>query len=231
MPPQTQLGTKVAEMSASAKDDLKGDLDKLAQVPVDVLRTMAYKIAKTLPACNVIELAAVFAEQHSVSDPQALSDAASVFSYILTNIEDDSPQTLIADLVSLGLLSGKTARILGELLGTAAPLRETANVVSSYLRIGAPLFVGMRGTVDLRLRFHKTDEELGASATPTKLYEAHPVVLVNLTTTDATNEEHAVCFLMDENDLSYMKRFVKNMERELELSKTLLMPSEQQSNG
>ncbi len=46
--------------------------------------------------------------------------------------------------------------------------------------------------------------------------------MVNLTLAQPGDKESVISFVMDENDLNYMKRFVNHMERELELSKGLL---------
>jgi hypothetical protein len=146
----------------------------------------------------------------------------SVFTYIWENIDGESPQDVTADLTSLGLLSKDGARMLTDLLVSAEPFRETAKVASDYLRVGSALFATIRGTVDLRLRFHKTEEDFTSGKPPTELVAAQQVVLANLTISEPDGKETVVSFLMDDNDLSYMKRFVRHMERELELSKGLL---------
>jgi hypothetical protein len=220
--PQTQLGQKIEGWSAGSKEEFKNDLNKLATVPLDALRTVVDKIAKTHPSCNVLELAALEVEQRNVSDLHELSDAISVWTYIWENISSESPQAVSADLVSLGLVSAPAAGILTELLTEAEPFRETARVTSRYIRVGAPLFVGLRGTVDIRCRFHKTEEDFTHGKSPSELVDVHQVILVNLELHTQDDEETVISFLMDENDLSYMKRFVRNMERELELSKGLL---------
>jgi hypothetical protein len=79
--PQTKLGHRMADWSESAKADFKADLEKVIKLPPEMLRPVVYKIAKTHPACNPIELAALEAEQSSIADPQALTDAVSVFTY------------------------------------------------------------------------------------------------------------------------------------------------------
>lgn len=114
----------------------------------------------------------------------------------------------------------------------AEPFRETAKVAASYLKVGAPLFVGLRGTVDIRCRFHRTDEDFTNTMTPNELVGAQQVIVANLTIHNLDEGETIVPFLMDENDLNFMKRFVKNMEKELELSKDLVTRSaESKSNG
>ena len=77
-----ETGHRMADWSESAKADFKADLEKVIKLPPDMLRPVVYKIAKTHPACNPIELAALEAEQSSIADPQALTDAISVFTYI-----------------------------------------------------------------------------------------------------------------------------------------------------
>ena len=57
--PETKLGQKVVGWSPSAKTEFKTDLDKLTKVPLKVLRTVVDKIARTYPACNVLELVAL----------------------------------------------------------------------------------------------------------------------------------------------------------------------------
>lgn len=229
--PETQLGQRVAGWSASAKEEFRADLDKLTKLPPNVLRSVIDKFAKTHPACNPVELAALEAEQSAIADPQALTDAVSAFSYIWENMDGESPQAVTADLKSNGLLTNDTAGILLELLTSAEPFRETAKVKSSYIRIGAPLFASVRGAVDLRLRFHKKDEEFVIGVPPKELVGAQQVVMVDLVLNENGNHERTISFLMDENDLGYMKRFVRNMERELELSKGLLKAAESKGNG
>src|SRR5260370_2554658 len=158
--PQTQLGQRIAEGSANSRAEVKADLDKLTKLPAPILHPVVYKIAKTHPACNPLELAALEAEQTGIADPQALSDAVSVFTYIWENMDGESPQAVTADLESLGLLSKDGARILTELLVSAEPFRETAKVEASYLRIGSPLFAAIHGAVDLRLRSPTTNDLL-----------------------------------------------------------------------
>lgn len=229
--PETKLGQKVVGWSPSAKTEFKTDLDKLTKVPLKVLRTVVDKIARTYPACNVLELVALEAEQHAVPNPQDLSDSMAVFGYIWENIDGESSQAVIADLSSLGLLSKETVPILTDLLAAADPFREPAKVAANYLRVGSALFVTLRGTVDFRLRFHKTFDDFSTGKLPTELVGAQQVIMATLIVSQPDGEETAIPFLMDDNDLLYMKKFVRNMERELELSKDLLKSPEQRSNG
>ena len=76
---KTKLGQKVEGWSASAKEELKTDLDKLIKVPPAVLLAVVHKIAQTYPACNTAELAALEAEQSGIPDSQALSDFVAAF--------------------------------------------------------------------------------------------------------------------------------------------------------
>jgi hypothetical protein len=228
---QTQLGEKVEKWSAKAKADFKADLNKLTKVRLDVLRLVVDKIAKTYPACNSIELAALEAEQSAMSDAQALSAVVSCITYIFDNIDDESPQAVAADLTSLGLISKEEATILTDLFVSSQPYRGTAKVAAEYLRVGSTLFVGLRGTVDLRLRFHKTLDGLRTAQSPTELVGAQQVIMAELTMSGPEGRERVVSFLMDENDLTYMKRFVRNMEREMELSKDLLKSVGNKGNG
>jgi hypothetical protein len=229
--PETLLGQTISGWTPSAKQDFKIDAEKLPRVPLDILRTVADKIARTFPACSPTELVAVEAEQRAFPDKDLLHDAISTFVYLWDNIGTESSKAVVADLVSLGLVSQDTAGILTDLLVSAEPFRETALVASRYIRIGAPVFVGIRGTVDIRLRFHKTQEEFSAANTPKALFGAQQVILANLRLNDLSGNDETVSFLMDENDLMYLKRFVRNMEMELELSKTLLNSSETTANG
>jgi hypothetical protein len=228
--PKTELGQKVQKWSANAKAEFKADLDKLTKVPPDVMHTVVEKFAKTHPAVNPTELAVSEAEQKEVPDPEALSDALSAFTYIWENIESEAPLAVAEDLMSLEILSSEAYKTLVDLLTSAQPFREAALAASHCIRVGAPLFVSLRGVVDLRLRFHKTEDEFRSGKTPTELVGAQQVVLVNLKL-NQLGDESEISFLMDENDLGYMKRFVRNMEKELELSKPLLKSLEPRSNG
>jgi hypothetical protein len=156
MPQKTQLGRKVELWSATAKSEFKADLESLLELPPETLHNLAYKIAKTFPACNPTELAALEAEQSSGADPRVLADAVSVFTYLWDNVDGEPPADVTSDFESLGLLSHEASGVITNLLESAEPFRATARVESSYIRIGAPLFVGIRGVVDLRLRFHNT---------------------------------------------------------------------------
>lgn len=115
---KTKLGQKVEGWSTSAKDEFRIDLDKLTEVPPDVLHALVDKIAKTYPACNTAELAALEAEQHDVPDSRALSDFSAAFVYLWENIDGEPSQAVMADLSSLGLVSNATARALTDLLAS-----------------------------------------------------------------------------------------------------------------
>ncbi len=222
--PQTELGRRVEGWSTGAKEELKADSAKLTKVPLEALRSVIDKIAKTHPACNAVELTTLEAEQRGV-DTQTLNDAVSVWVYLWSNSDGESPQAVTADLISLGLVSNVVGGLLTELLISAEPFRETARAASKNLRIGAPLFTDIHGTVDIRCRFHKTEEAIVNLQFPSELVDAQQVIMANLTIRNPDDEEAVVSFLMDEADLSYMKRFVRNMEKELELSKGLLAQS------
>jgi hypothetical protein len=226
MPQKTQLGQKVAQWSTSAKAEFKSDMESLAKLPPRVLHNLVDKIAKTYPACNPTELAALEAEASSTADPQVFADAVAVFTYLWDNIDGESPADVAADFEALGLLSHESSGMVTDLLASAEPFRETARVESSYIRIGAALFVGIRGTVDLRLRFHKTDDDFMIGAPPAKLIGSQAVVMANLTINDPGNQERVIPFLMDENDINSLKRFIRHMEAELALSKELIKAPE-----
>jgi len=69
-------------------------------------------------------------------------------------------------------------------------------------------------------------------AQPSKVHGVSPVVMVDLTLALPDQEkESVISFVMDENDLNFMKRFVKHMERELELSKEFLNSTEHKRNA
>lgn len=224
---RTQLGKRIEGWSASSQTQLRTDLDSVTKVPIPVLRSVVEKVVKIYPACNVIELAALEAERSSLPDSEIFLAAISSFTYIWENIyPSESPASVAEDLIALGVLSGGAATVLKDLLKAAEPFREAAKVASDYIRVGSPLFVGIRGTVDIRLRFHKTADEFAAGNLPSALVGSQQVIMANLTINQPDGEEAVVSFLMDENDLNYMKRFVRNMERELELSKGLLSRAE-----
>lgn len=220
--PHTRLGKTIEGWSDSSKAELKADLNKITSVPQEILASIVEKIARTHPACNTIELAELEAEQQSLPDPQALRDTISVFSYIWENMDGEDAPAVVADLLELNLITPDVTPLLTGLLESAEPFRQEARVASRYLRIGSPLFVGIRGTVDLRMRFHRTEEGFTAGRLPAEVVGVQQVVLVNLTLNRPSEVESVVTFLMDESDLKYMSRFVRNMERELELTKGLL---------
>jgi hypothetical protein len=184
------------------------------------------KIAKNYPACNAAELAIIEAEQRGISNQQDFADVISAWTYIWSNSEDDAPQTVVDDLASLNLISADAGRVLAGLLKEGAPFREIAKVKSSYLKVGNALFVNLRGVVDLRCRFHNTDEEFKSGKLPSEVVDVQQVVMASLTLLNPGDSETVVPFLMDEEDLRSLKRFVKNMERELELAKTLFTSKE-----
>src|SRR5260370_32026814 len=148
--PETKLGKRMATWSEEAKEEFRADLEKVPKLPAKVLRSVLHKIAKTYPACNSVELAALEAEQSAI-DPQTLTDAVSVFTYVWENGEGESPKAVIADLESLGLLSKDAMPIVTELLTSTEPFRKSSIVDSSYFRITAPLFAIIPGAIDIRL--------------------------------------------------------------------------------
>jgi hypothetical protein len=97
--------------------------------------------------------------------------------------------------------------------------------------MGSTLFVGLRGTIDLRLRFHKTEDEFLGGKLPTNVAGAQAVIMANLSVSEPDGTEAVIAFLMDENDLSYMKKFVRNMERELKIGKSMVNALESQTNA
>jgi hypothetical protein len=230
--PQTQLGRDAEKWSDAGKTEFRDDLDKLTKLPSNVLRPLVEKIASTHPACNPYELAAVEADESALSVPQDLIDFVSSFVYIWEHTDGtESPESVSTDLIALGMLSTDAAPLLTDLLKSAEPFRETAKAQSTYIRVGAPIFVTLRGVVDLRLRFHKTDIEFEMAAPPTTLAGVQQVIMTNLTIKEPDGKETIIGFVMDEHDLKYMKRFVRNMERELEMSKDLLKASERKIRG
>jgi hypothetical protein len=229
---QTELGKKVEGWSASAREDLKRDLNKLVKVPRNILGVIVDKIARTAPACNVPDLVALEAENHSIPDWRELGSSVAAVSFVMSNLDGQSPKSVTEDLSSILSLSKEATETLGDLLTSAEPFRESAMAAATYLRVGAPLFATIRGTVDLRLRFHQTEAEFVMGAQPSKIQGVSPVVMVDLTLAMPDQEkESVISFVMDENDLSFMKRFVKHMERELDLSKELLKSTERKNNG
>jgi hypothetical protein len=96
---QTRFGEKVQEWSPQAKADFRTDLETLASVPRPVLHTVVDQIAKTYPACNVVELATLEAERNAITDPQPLVDAVSAFAYVLQNADGERPEAVMTDLM------------------------------------------------------------------------------------------------------------------------------------
>jgi hypothetical protein len=144
-------------------------------------------------------------------------------------LDSDEPESIVSDLLSLELLPEALAPTLDALAKSAKPLRESANAVAANLRFGAPLFVKLRGTVDIRLRFNKSAEEIEVGSAPIGLLGAQRLIFANLTINRPDDEEEVIPFVMDEADLQYMKRFVKNMETALALSKKVDVGTE--NNG
>ena len=218
--PKTEFGKVAAAMSADSQAEIASDLGKIARIPKDILRGALERIAKTYPACNVPEVAAQEAERHGIASPQDFFDAVSSLNFIWSSISGQALKAVAADLVELGLLSDNAVPLFIELLSAAEPFREIGKVVSNYLRIGSALFSEIQGTVDLRFRFHKRDEDLTSSALPTELVATQQVIVANLRLSAPNGDDQMVPFLMDENDLGAMKRFIRNMERELELTRS-----------
>ena len=219
---KTPLGRRIEGWSATGKQELSDDLNELPKLQPEILKAVVDKIAKSYPACNVSEIVAQEAEERSIPEWKTLSDVAAALAFVFGNLDGQPSKDVASDLVSLELLSKEAARIFVELLESVEPLHGIARTVSAYLRVGSPLFVSIRGTVDLRLQFHRTEHEFLAAKQPTGIIEAHRVMLVSLTTTDAEDDDRVFHFLMDENDLTSLKRFIRNMETELELSKSLV---------
>jgi len=228
--PKTELGKKVEKATSGARNGFADDLGKLTKTPFDALQAVADKIAKTHPACVPYQIVAIEAEQRGI-EHRDLYDAISAFIYVWANMDDDSPQDVIADLASLDMIDNGAARVLAALLASAAPFRQTARTASLYIRVGAPLFANIQGVVDVRLRFHETAEEFENGYAPKGVQGTQHVILANLTLRDPSETDRVVPFLMDENDLQYMKRFVKHMEKELEFSRELFKSSEIETNG
>lgn len=229
---QTKLGKRIEGWSESEKQELKTDLDKLAKVPRNILDPIVDKIARTAPACNVADLVAVEADNHSLSDWRELGSSISAVSFVINNLDGQSAKSVTDDLTSILSLSKEATGVLNELLSSAQPFRESAEAASTYIRVGAPLFATIRGTVDLRLRFHQTERDFVMGGRPSRIHGVSPVVMVDLTLALPDQEKESVqSFVMDENDLKFMKRFVDHMERELELSKEFLGKVERKSNG
>jgi hypothetical protein len=219
---QTELGNKVERWSADAREDLKADLNKLVNFDQELLSVIVDKIAKSAPACNVPDLVAVEAEKRSVSDFKELGSAVLAISFILTNLNNESAKSVTEDLASILTLPAKVSAALSKLLSSAEPFREGALAAFEYIKVGAPLFSTIRGVVDVRLRFHKTASESEINAGPSRVEGvAGHIILADLTVTrvNERDEDRVVSFLMDENDLAIMKRFIAHMEKELEMSK------------
>jgi hypothetical protein len=224
---QTELGNKVEGWSPTAREDLKADLNKLLKVEPELLGVIVDKIAKSAPACNVPDLVALEAEKRSVSDFKELAAVVSAISFVLTNMDGQSAKSVTEDLTRILSLSTPVSAALSKLLESAEPFRESALAAVEYIKVGAPLFATIRGVVDVRLRFHKTASEFEMNAAPSRVQGIGHVMMVDLTVTrpNRSGDETVLSFLMDENDLAFMKRFVTHMERELEMSKEFVRTS------
>jgi len=66
---RTQVGEKIRDLPESQKAEMKADLDKLTEIPPDLLRRIVDRIAKTYPCCNTVELAALEAEESGYPEP------------------------------------------------------------------------------------------------------------------------------------------------------------------
>ena len=218
----TQLGKTLEDWSPTSRADFKADLEKLTKVPLECLHRVVQEVAKTFPASNVGEVIAREAERSSLRNPEELTDALSALIFLWSNSGNEAPKAIVQDLASLGIASDATGNIVTELLTSAMPLRQAARAVSAYLRVGAPLFVSITGVVDIRCRFHETEGGLHSGALPTRLIDTHAVVMASLQMRTEDDEGKTVSFVMYENDLSHLKRFGGNMEKQLELSKSLV---------
>jgi hypothetical protein len=227
----TQLRKTLEDWSPASKAEFRADLENVTKIPPEGLRRVVQEVARTYPACNIREVIAREAERSSMADPQELFDVMSGLTFLWANSGHETPQAVAQDLVSLEMASDAAAKIVEELLTSTLPLREGARAVSAYLRVGAPLFVSIKGVVDIRCRFHEKEEGLNSGAVPTRLIDTHPVVMASLLLNDEDDDEKTVSFLMDENDLGYLKRFVRNMEKELELSKRFFDTRSAKTNG
>ncbi|MGO9777674.1 MAG: hypothetical protein ACLQGT_05450 [Terracidiphilus sp.] len=218
----TEIGQTLEKWSPSDKAELKEDIGKLIKIASETLRSVLEQIGRTYPACNTNEMAAIAAEQSGEASAEDWSDAVSAWAYLWSNMENDAPQAVSGDLVSLGLIPESALGLITDILSIAAQHRETALVVSRYIRVGAPLFVRISGVVDIRCRFHEKEQEFRLGKLPEKLIDTHPVIMANIVLNNQDDKERTFSFLMDENDLNAMKRFLRNMGKELELSKAFL---------
>jgi hypothetical protein len=223
---QSDLVKSISEWSSASKTELKGDLAKLGSVPMEVLRSISDRIAKTYPCCSPAELAILESERRGESDGRTLADVASLLGFIFDKADNDEPGDIVSDLVSLELLPEALAPTLLSLVQAAQPLRTSANAAAANIRLGTSLFVTLRGTVDIRLRFNKSAEEIEVGSAPVGLMDAQRLVFANLTINRLNAENEVIPFVMDEADLQYMKRFVRNMEAALELSKKVRVETE-----
>lgn len=132
----TKIGQKIEGWTSSAKEELRTDLDRLRNVPFDVLASIVDKIARTYPACNTFELAAYEGERLGVRDPDELSDVIAAFAFVWDNLGDEPTDAVIKDLAAAGVLSPDAAGTLTKLLTAALPFRESAQVSADHIRMG-----------------------------------------------------------------------------------------------
>jgi len=168
----SEWGKSVSEWSSASKTELKNDLEKLGSVPIEVLGPLSDRIARTYPACNPAELAILESERVSELDGRTFADVASVLAFIFSKANDDEPESVVSDLVTLELLPQALAPKLLALAKSAQPLRKPANAAAANIKFGAPLFVRLRGTVDIRLRFNESAEDIGVGSAPVGLLAA-----------------------------------------------------------
>jgi|GEM_PF-2408621 len=218
MAQQSVWGKAVHGWSLAAKRELGKDLEKLGTVPLEVLRSLSDRIARTYPACSVTELAIAESERSTDLNGPTLVDVASVLGYVFDKADGDAPELVAADLVSLELLPKSLEPTLVELIKLAQPLRKSANAAAANIRFGAPLFVKLRGTVDIRLQFNASEDEIRVGSAPVGLIESQRLIFANLTINRPSGKDDVIPFVMDEADLQSMKRFVRNMESALEIS-------------
>jgi len=201
-------------------------LEKLGSVPYEVLRPLSNRIAKAYPACNPAELGILESERVGKLDGQTLADVSSALAFIFDEADGDEPESVVSDLISLELLPQALAPKLLELAKSAQPLRKTANAAAANIKLGAPLFVNLRGTVDIRLRFNESEDQISVGSAPVGLLGSQRLIFANLTINRPGDKEAVIPFVMDETDLQYMKRFVRNMETALELSRKVSVGTE-----
>jgi len=200
---------------------LKQDLARLGSVDENALTLAVSRAAEIFP-CNVLEVAEVVAQEQGIADRRELFRILSAVMYIWSNTEDAPLDSVASDLEELGFLEPEHAPFLMRLLKVAEGLRETANVVSAYRNIGAPILEDILGTVDLRCRFHTSEADFEISKEPQGIVDIRPVVLATLILQEKGRAARRIQFQMDEHDLRTLRRFVDNMTKELSLAKPLL---------